>query len=104
MRKHVIFRWGGHAPVASVIALVLPMVPSKAAAQTVLPDITVIAPTPLSGHRAAKPSAGTAAPATSAPSRAPSPGTPATGSAGPADLASIDRDKVPSNTTVLMPT
>jgi iron complex outermembrane recepter protein len=72
--------------------------PAGASAQTVLPDINVIAPTPLSGTRTPKPSTGTAAPATSAPSAAP-----AAGTAGPADLTSIDRDKVPSNTVVLTP-
>jgi iron complex outermembrane recepter protein len=72
--------------------------PAGASAQTVLPDINVIAPTPLSGSRTPKPSTGTAAPATSAPSAAP-----AAGTAGPADLTSIDRDKVPSNTVVLTP-
>jgi iron complex outermembrane recepter protein len=84
--------------VASAVAVGLSIIPSAASAQTVLPDINVIAPTPLSGTRNTKPSTSTAAPATSAPS-----GAPAAGTAGPADLTSIDRDKVPSNTVVLTP-
>jgi iron complex outermembrane recepter protein len=88
---------GRHALIAAA-AVAVGLSPSNASAQTVLPDINVIAPTPLSGARSTKPSTGTAAPATSAPS-----GAPAAGSAGPADLTSMDRDKVPSNTVVLTP-
>ncbi|MBO0756489.1 MAG: Plug domain-containing protein, partial [Bradyrhizobiaceae bacterium] len=71
------------------------MVPSAASAQTVLPDVNVIAPTPLSSTRSTKPKT-RAAPTTAAPSGAPA--------AGPADVTSIDRDKVPSNTTVMTST
>ncbi len=62
-----------------------------------MPDINVIAPTPVSG--------GTR---TTRPSNAPPEQTgqtgataPAVGAAGPADLTAINRDKVPSNTAVL---
>ena len=71
------------------------MAPSSASAQTVLPDINVIAPTPLSGHRAAKPRTAPAAPA------APSEPAPVTANTDP---TAIERDKVPSNTSVLTPT
>jgi iron complex outermembrane recepter protein len=72
--------------------------PQAVSAQTVLPDINVIAPTPLSGHRTAKPSTAPAAPApqTGAPSE-PAP------VAANTDPTAIDRDKVPSNTVVLTP-
>ena len=99
MKNRDICRWGRRAA-APAIAVGLLMVPSAGSAQTVLPDITVVAPTPLSGGNT-KPTTGTAAHATTtaAPSAAPATGTP-----GPADLTSIDRDKVPSNTTVLTST
>src|SRR5215467_10135067 len=75
------------------------MAPSNAPAQTVLPDINVIAPTPLSG-RSAKPKPSNApavpAPRTGAPSE-PAP------TVTNADPALIDRDKVPSSTSVLTP-
>src|SRR5215475_13748737 len=88
--------WGGRASVvASAIAVGLSMAPSSASAQTVLPDINVIAPTPLSGHRAAKPRTAPAAPA------APSEPAPVTANTDP---TAIERDKVPSNTSVLTPT
>jgi iron complex outermembrane recepter protein len=95
--------WGRRASaVAPAIAVGLSLIPSNAPAQTVLPDINVIAPTPLSGTRSTKPASkpGTA---TAAPAGATS-GTPATGTAGPADLTSISRDKVPSNTEVMTST
>jgi iron complex outermembrane recepter protein len=101
MKNRVVCRWGRCAfAVAPAIAVGLSMVPSAGSAQTVLPDVNVVAPTPLSGGNT-KPTTGTAASATTtaAPSAAP-----ATGTAGPADLTSIDRDKVPSNTTVLTST
>jgi iron complex outermembrane recepter protein len=74
------------------------IIPDGASTQTVLPDINVIAPTPLSGHRATKPSTASAAPAsqTSAPPE-PAPVVANT------DPTAIDRDKVPSNTVVLTP-
>ncbi len=72
------------------------MTPSNAFAQTVLPDINVIAPSPLPAQRAkprttaGRPQAD-AVPAPAAP--APAPPSPPTGA--------IDRDKVPANTHVL---
>jgi iron complex outermembrane receptor protein len=70
--------------------------PLSAASKTVLPDINVIAPSPVSGGRSAKPSNAPAAPA-------PQTGTPS--EPAPvltnADPTLIDRDKVPSNTHVL---
>jgi iron complex outermembrane receptor protein len=69
-----------------------------ASAQTTLPDINVIAPTPLSGRRPAKPSTAPAAPA----SQTGAPSEPAPVAAN-ADPTAIDRDKVPSNTVVLTP-
>jgi iron complex outermembrane recepter protein len=72
------------------------MAPSSPSAQTVLPDINVIAPSPVSGGRSAKPNNAPAAPApqTGAPSE-PAP------VLTRADPTLIDRDKVPSNTHVL---
>jgi len=88
--------------VGPVIAAGLSMVPSGASAQTALPDITVIAPTPVAGNRSAKPGNATApGDNTGAQSGA---SAPAAGAAGPKDLTSIDRDKVPSNTEVLTST
>ncbi len=73
------------------------MAPSEADAQTVMPDINVIAPTPVSG--------GTRTTRPSDPSRRQTGQTgataPAAGAAGPVDLTSIERDKVPTNTAVL---
>jgi iron complex outermembrane recepter protein len=97
--RNICHRGRRASAVAPAIAVGLSIIPSSASAQTVLPDINVIAPTPLSGHRAAKPSTAPAAPGsqTGAPS-------------GPAPVAvntdptAIDRDKVPSNTTVLTST
>jgi iron complex outermembrane recepter protein len=99
MKNHDMCRWGRRAfAVAPAIAVGLSIFPSAGSAQTVLPDVNVIAPTPLSAS-STKPKTGTGAPTTAAQS-----GAPATGTAGPADLTSIDRDKVPSNTTVLTST
>jgi hypothetical protein len=70
MRKSDFCHWGRRASVvAPAVAIGLSIMPSSASAQTVLPDINVIAPTPLSGTRSTKPSTGTAAPATRAPTR-----------------------------------
>src|SRR5215475_9240761 len=74
------------------------IIPDSASAQTTLPDINVIAPAPLSGHRAAKPSTTLAAPTSQS-----APPQPAAAAAG-TDPTAIDRDKVPSNTVVLTPT
>jgi iron complex outermembrane recepter protein len=84
--------------VAPAIAVGLSISAQGASAQTVLPDISVIAPTPLSGHRPAKPSSAPAAPA----SQTGAPSEPAPVAAN-TDPTAIDRDKVPSNTSVLTP-
>jgi iron complex outermembrane receptor protein len=74
----------------------LSIAPSGASAETVLPDINVIAPSPLPPHRAKPRQAASpqqqAAPAAAQPA-APAEPQPATGG--------IDRDKVPANTQVL---
>jgi iron complex outermembrane receptor protein len=94
-------------PTAGAILL---LAPCAAQAQTTLPDINVIATTPLSGTRSttrSKPSAEPARPARSRAARAtpaaraaPGPAAPAP-AAAPADASMISRDKVPSNTEVL---
>ena len=109
----------------AIVVLANVVTPVAAPAQTTLPDINVIATTPLSGTRspqrstapaapsrparvsrpapAATPSRGTAtrstapAPARTAAAPAPAPAQ----AAPPADSSMIDRDKVPSNTQVL---
>src|SRR5258708_1174397 len=75
------------------------MVPLGAQGQepTPLPEITVIAPTPISSPRRAPPKRPQAAPSTS---RQPAPAQPAVTTAA-TDSGGIDRDKVPSNTQVL---
>ena len=89
--------------VAPAFAVGLSVVPSIVSAQTVLPDIDVIAPTPLSSsHRSTKPSTAPAAPGGQ--TAVPPSGGSAAGSAGPADLTSMSRDKVPSNTEVMTST
>lgn len=110
MRSSKICRWGGHSSaVGSVVAVGLCMAPPIAFAQTELPEIDVIAPTPLAGARTTKPK--TVPVATRSRSRAP--GTPAATTApapaavpGPpaitdSDPTLISRDKVPSNTAVM---
>src|SRR5262249_35209653 len=89
--------WGWRAPivVAPAIAVGFAVAPSASLAQTVLPDINVIAPSPIPPRRVAPPrrtSAAPAAPAPATPSQA-APEQPATGG--------IERDKVPANTQVL---
>ena len=101
-------------PALGIAAL---MVPLGAQAQTTLPDINVIATTPLSGTRSPQRSA-PVAPSRPAPARAvrAAPGPRADGSSrplggtcacacasppAPADPSMIERDKVPSNTQVL---
>src|ERR1700719_114132 len=94
--------------VAPAIAVGLSIAASSAPAQTVLPDINVIAPSPVSGGRSTQPSTAPSTPSRRA-GTARSPGQPAvaTSPAGPApapakaDPTLIDRDKVPSNTQVL---
>jgi iron complex outermembrane receptor protein len=83
---------------ASSALLAAPLAPSAAWAQDLtLPEVTVIAPAPLSGPR--KPPPKPARPASSSPSA------PAPVQTAPATVASepgvIERDKVPSNTEVL---
>jgi iron complex outermembrane recepter protein len=98
MRNRDICRWGRRASaVAPAIAVGLLVAPSHAPAQTVLPEITVIAPTPLPAHRA-KPR-----PAASRPQQgtAPAPATPAAPAEPQPATGGIDRDKVPSNTQVV---
>src|SRR6478752_3240464 len=104
--------WGRRA-FASVPAIVagLSMIPSSAPAQTELPPIDVIAPTPLAGSRIAKPKSTPSVQrartvrAPGAPSQtaaAPVPGAaPSTTATSSGDPTGIDRDKVPSNTAVL---
>jgi iron complex outermembrane receptor protein len=97
----------------SAIAIVL-LSTITSQAQTTLPDINVIATTPLSGTRSttrSKPSAAPARPARTRAARAapaartpaaPAPAAPAPApAAAPADASMIARDKVPSNTEVL---
>jgi iron complex outermembrane recepter protein len=109
MRRSGICRWGGRTSVVgSAIAVGLCMAPGIATAQTMLPDIEVIAPSPLGGTRTTKPKnvpvasrSRTRAPGTrAAPSAAPAaiPGPPAPTDR---DLTLISRDKVPSNTAVM---
>jgi iron complex outermembrane receptor protein len=84
------------------------MAPPVAPAQTMLPPIDVISPSPLAGSRTTKPKTVPVA----SPSRKRAAGTPAAASAAPGavagapvttdrDLTLIDRDKVPSNTAVM---
>jgi iron complex outermembrane receptor protein len=99
-------------PALGVAALLAPL---GAQAQTTLPDINVIATTPLAGTRSPQRSApaapsrpvptravraapGPARTARAAPAAAPAPPAP---TPAPADSGMIERDKVPSNTQVL---
>src|SRR5258708_30362112 len=87
-------RWGRRASVvAPAMAVALAMDASNASAQTVLPDINVIAPSPLPPRRAPpRPAAAPQRQTNAAPAQA-APEQPATGG--------IDRDKGPANTQVL---
>ena len=103
MGRKELRRWGRRATgVLPVIAAGLSIVSSGASAQTALPQIDVIAPTPLASTPRTKPSN---APASTTPGNrnGAQSGTPApaAGSAGPGDLSAISRDKVPSNTAVM---
>ena len=110
------------ANLSATVALGALMVPFGAAAQTVLPDINVIAPSPLSSSRPAKASSAPARRPSTAVRRAPqqtartpsgprlsegpATATPAAAPAAPAATpatGTIDRDKVPANTEVLAP-
>ena len=95
MTQHDVRRWRRVAAVVAALVAGPAAAPPGASAQTALPDITVIAPTPVAGsHRSAKPA--TATPGTeTAPPQAPSE------PAGPVDLTAMSRDKLPSNTAVL---
>jgi len=87
-------RWGRRASVvAPAIAVALAMDTSSASAQTVLPDINVIAPSPLPPRRSPP------RPAT-APQRQTN-AAPAQAAPEPPPTGGIDRDKVPANTQVL---
>jgi iron complex outermembrane receptor protein len=100
-------RWRTLHPAFGVAALLVPL---GVQAQTTLPDINVIATTPLSGNRSTARSKAPAAPSRPARTR-PAPATPTRAArtpaappaapAPPADPGMIDRDKVPSNTAVL---
>lgn len=72
------------------------MAPSSASAQTVLPDINVIAPSPLPPRRAPPRPATTSQSQTNA-----APTTPAQAAPEQPPTGGIDRDKVPANTQVL---
>ena len=118
MRKNGVCHWGRRASVIgpAIIVVGLSSVPSYAPAQTQLPDVNVIAPTPLAGSRSAKPKpthvvtrsrtrvrgAPPAAATAGAPGAAPP--APATSEPVAANATLIDRDKVPSNTAVLTST
>jgi iron complex outermembrane recepter protein len=98
MRIRDICERGWHAAIvapAMVLGLSL-ATPSGISAQTVLPDINVIAPSPIPAQRA-KPRQATSRPQTDA---APAPQAPAP-PAAPLPTGAIDRDKVPANTHVL---
>ena len=109
MTRSEICRSGGRTSViGSAIAVGLCVAPPVAPAQTMLPEIDVIAPSPLAGARTTKPKNVPVA----ARSRARAPGTRAATSAAPAavpvppastdrDPTMISRDKVPSNTAVM---
>jgi len=85
---------------ASVVVLAivvgLSIAPSSAPAQTVLPDINVIAPSPLPAQRAKPRPAASRPQADAVPAPAPPFPTPA-----PPPTGAIDRDRVPANTHVL---
>ena len=114
MRKSEKYRWARRASaIAPVILAGLTMGPTSATAQsaasseTEIPPVTVIAPSPLSGTRSAKPSnratGGQRARTTRGPS-APAGTAPAAGTVVTApnqDPSLLDRDKVPSNTAIV---
>jgi len=105
-------RFGRRCVLHPALAAAVLLAPLAARAQTTLPDINVIATTPLSGSRSPQRSNAPAAPsrpartqaARTAPARspaAPAAPAPAAPAGPPADPGMIDRDKVPSNTAVL---
>jgi iron complex outermembrane recepter protein len=88
--------------VTSAIAVGLSIAPSSAPAQTVLPDINVIAPSPLPARRAAQhPAAPPRRQAIAAPAPAPAQPTSPEPTPAPPPTGAIDRDKIPANTQVL---
>src|SRR5215813_10681977 len=106
------YLWGRRALVsAPAILMGLSIVPSSALAQTELPPIDVVSPTPLAGNRSAKPKSTPSSVQRARTIRAPGAPTqtaaPAPGSApGVTEISAggstyIDRDKVPSNTAVM---
>jgi iron complex outermembrane receptor protein len=108
MKRSEIYRCGGRSSVVgSAIAVGLSMAPSIGRAQTVLPPIDVIAPSPLAGARTTKPknvpvasrsrTAARDTPAAASAAPETTPGSPATNP----DPTLISRDKVPSNTAVM---
>src|ERR1700753_3573184 len=113
MRKSDSYGWGRRASViAPAIVIGCSFAPSSAPAQTQLPDVNVIAPTPLAGSRTAKPKTTPVATRSRTRVRGAAPavateGAPGTAPPAPApeapgrNLTLIDRDKVPSNTAVL---
>jgi iron complex outermembrane receptor protein len=114
MRKNGGYHWRRRtSALGPAIVIGLALVPSNAPAQTQLPDVDVIAPSPLAGSRTGKPKttpvvtrsrtrvrgAPPAAAAVAAPGAVPAAApTPESGGLNP---TLIDRDKVPSNTAVL---
>ena len=112
MSRIEICRWGGRSSVVgSAVAVGLSMAPPIAGAQTMLPPVDVIAPTPLAGTRTVKPknvptvsrsrtrAAGTSTATTAAPAAIPGPP-----EAAAPDPTLMSRDKVPSNTAVMTST
>jgi iron complex outermembrane receptor protein len=90
----------------TAVAAALAMAP-VARAETVLPDINVIAPSPVATHRAPSRQAAprrqaSRAPAPTAPAAPAAPAQPAAAQPAPAS-GGIDRDQVPANTQVLTP-
>ena len=102
MRNCDTCRWGRRASViAPAIAVGLSGAPSGVSAQTVLPDINVIAPSPLPPRRAPpRPPTGPQRQTNAAPAPPAQPA-PSQAAPEPAATGGIDRDKVPANTQVL---
>src|SRR5450631_3468880 len=103
-------RLGGRRALRPAFAFaVAAMPPLVAHAETTLPDINVIATTPLSGTRSTVRTSAPAAPsrpvrtraARATPAAAPAAPAPSAPAPATADPGMIDRDKVPSNTAVL---
>jgi iron complex outermembrane recepter protein len=96
-----ISRWGRRARGAAPAFVVgLSMAPSGVFAQTALPDINMIAPSPLPPHRA-KPRPAAVRPQQDASAAPAAPAEPAAAADAQPATGGIDRDKVPANTQVL---